>query len=99
MTASSTASSATETATVPASATPVVTTIITVVSDGPLLVFELLMKLVVGFSHGGEAKMHLAEEMVRKAAVVIQTAKVCATDVADLELLVSRGPRVVRQRL
>jgi hypothetical protein len=43
--------------------------------------------------------MHLPVEVVGEAAVIVEAAQVCAADVADLQLLVARGPRSVGQRL
>jgi hypothetical protein len=43
--------------------------------------------------------VHLSVEVICEAAIVIEATEVCATDVADLEFLVARGPRRIGQRL
>lgn len=43
--------------------------------------------------------MHLTIEVVRQPAIVVEPAEVCAADVADLQLLVARGPAGVGEGL
>ena len=43
--------------------------------------------------------MHLPIEMVGKSAVIVQAAEICATHVADLELLVTRRPTCIGECL
>lgn len=43
--------------------------------------------------------MHLPVKVIRQPAVIIQPGQVRATDVADLQLLMARGPRGVRKGL
>lgn len=51
--------------------------------------FELAAELLVGLAHVRVTHVHLAEEVVCQAPVVIQSAEVGAADVADLQLLVT----------
>lgn len=60
---------------------------------------ELLAQLLVRLAHVGVAHVHLAVEVVRQAAVVVEAGEVGAADVADLQLLVARGPRGVGEGL
>jgi len=43
--------------------------------------------------------VHFPIEVVRQSSIVIQPAQVRATDIADLEFLVTRGPTGVGERL
>lgn len=60
---------------------------------------ELLCEAIALFAHLGVAEMHLAEEVVGETAVVVEAREVCAADVADLQFLVSRRARGVRESL
>ena len=48
---------------------------------------ELLAKLLICLAHIRISHVHLPEEMVCQAAVIIETAQVCTANVAHLELL------------
>lgn len=60
---------------------------------------ELLTKLLVRLAHIRIAHVHLPEEMIRQAAVIVETAQVCAAHVADLQLLVPGWARGILEIL
>lgn len=60
---------------------------------------QLLAQLLIRLAHVRVPHVHLAVEVVRQPAVVVEPGEVRAADVADLQLLVARGPRGVGEGL
>lgn len=52
---------------------------------------KLLTKLLPSLAHVRVSHVHLSEEMIRQTTVVIESTKVCAAHVADLQFLVAGG--------
>lgn len=60
---------------------------------------KLLTKLLPSLAHVRVSHVHLSEEVVRQTAVVVQSTKVGAAHVADLQFLVAGGARGVLEVL
>lgn len=56
------------------------------------------MQLLKGLTHLCITKMHLAVEVIREAAVVVQTTEICSTDIAYLQFLMSGRARSLAER-